>query len=117
MINAAFLVQARQADLRREADEARLARIARKATRPRPIRVIGAALSLIRAWNRREGFGFADGFLGYDGRDRWPCGVQEDHDFAGAGRRSVRLSIGCPRARTQDSSACAYLRPCTGIAR
>jgi hypothetical protein len=76
-----LFVQARQADIRREADVPGLARIARKATRAHPIRVIGAALSLMRAWNRREGSGFADGFLGYDGRDRWPCGVQEDDDF------------------------------------
>jgi len=55
MIYAAFFVQARHADLRRGADEAGLARIARKATRPRPIRVIGAALWLIRALNRQKG--------------------------------------------------------------
>jgi len=81
MIYAAFFVQARHADLRRGADEAGLARIARKATRPRPIRVIGAALWLIRALNRREGFGFADGFLPYHDGDRWPSGVQEDDDI------------------------------------
>ena len=52
MIYAAFFVEARQADLLREADEARLARIARKATRPRRTRVIGVALSLIRAFAR-----------------------------------------------------------------
>jgi hypothetical protein len=52
MIYAAHFVLARQADLRREADEAGLARIARKTTQPRPIRVISAALSLIRALNR-----------------------------------------------------------------
>jgi hypothetical protein len=82
MIYAALLLaQARQADLRREADEARLARIARKATRPRRIRVIGVALSLIRALNRREGSGFADGFLPYHDSDRRPSGVQEDDAF------------------------------------
>jgi len=81
MIYAAFFVEARQADLLREADEARLARIARKATRPRRIRVIGVALALIRALNRREGSGFADGFLPYHDSDRRPSGVQEDDDF------------------------------------
>jgi hypothetical protein len=78
---AAFIVLAYQADLRREADEARLARIARKTTQPRPIQVIGAALSVIRDLNRRDGFGFADGFLPYHDSDRWPSGVQEDDDF------------------------------------
>jgi hypothetical protein len=43
--------------------------------------VISAALSLIRALNRREGFGFADGFFPYNQSDRWPSGVQEDDDF------------------------------------
>jgi hypothetical protein len=81
MIYAAYFVLARPADLRRAADEAGLARIARKTTQPRPIRVISAALSLIRALNRPEGFGFADGFLRYDNSDRWPSGVQEDDDF------------------------------------
>ena len=81
MIYAAFFAEARQADLLREADEARLARIARKATRPRRIRVIGVALSLIRALNRREGSGFAAGFLPYHDSDRRPSGVQEDDDF------------------------------------
>jgi hypothetical protein len=78
--NAAF-VQTRQAALRREADEARLARIARKATGPRPIGVIKAALLSIRAMTHRDGFGFADGFLRYDDRDRWSSGLQEDDDF------------------------------------
>ena len=81
MIYAAYFVLARQADLRREAHEARLALIARKTTQPRLIRVISGALTLIRALNRPEGFGFADGFLRYHNSDRRPSGVQEDDDF------------------------------------
>jgi hypothetical protein len=79
-LNAAF-VQTRQAALRLEADEARLARIARKATVPRSIGAIKAALLSIRAMTNRDGFGFADGFLRYDERDRRPSGLQEDDDF------------------------------------
>jgi hypothetical protein len=108
MIYAAFFVQARHADLRREAHEAGLARIARKANRPRPIRVIGAALSLIRALNRREGFGFADGFLPYHDGDRWPSGVQEDDDIrwrwrGHAGTHEPHPATGSARDRPRAS--------------
>jgi hypothetical protein len=79
-LNAAF-VQTRQAALRREADEARLARIVRKTPEPPPIGVIKAALLSIRALTNRDVFGFADRLLRYDDRDRRPSGLQEDDDF------------------------------------
>jgi hypothetical protein len=45
------------------------------------IAAFGGALLIVRFLSRRDGFGFADGFLRFDGRDRWPRGVQEDDDF------------------------------------
>ncbi len=77
----AAVVQARQIALLREAGEARLARTTRKAAEPRAVRMITAALLRIRALTHRGQFGFADGFVRYDDRDRWPSGLQEDDDF------------------------------------
>ena len=77
----AAVVEARQASLRREADEARLARIVRDTIEPRPIGLIGAALLRFRALTQTDEFGFGNGFLRYTDGDRWPSGLQEDDDF------------------------------------
>jgi hypothetical protein len=74
------IVDARQTALRREGNLARLARIGSETPEPRPNRALATLKSVFGAWTHREDVSFAGGFLGYDGRDQWPRGVQENYD-------------------------------------
>jgi hypothetical protein len=78
---------------------------------------MAAGLVAIEVLSRRDGFGFAQGFMAYDGRLRWPHGVQEDDDFqwrwTAPRGDSSRPGRGDPDDRPDAFAASSQLRPTT----
>jgi hypothetical protein len=79
------------------------------------IGAMAAGLIALDVLSRRQGFGFAHGFLGYRGIAGWPRGVQEDDDFqwrwTPTGDAAGRKRVSDPEELRDEFAATSRLRP------